>query len=59
MKILLIWKDDYPWDIRVEKMCLSLISFGYEVHILARNVRRRKTFEIIDGEFIIYFPDED
>lgn len=47
MKILLVWKDDYPWDIRVEKICLTLISFGYEVHIAARNVRRKKIFEII------------
>jgi len=49
MKILLVWKDNYPWDIRVEKMGLALISFGHEVHILARNTKGQVTSEKING----------
>ena len=43
--ILYIWDADYPWDVRVEKICRSLISGGYEVHIASRNLKNNPTFE--------------
>jgi glycosyltransferase involved in cell wall biosynthesis len=41
MNILYIWDFDYPWDVRVEKICLSLVEYGYNVHIAARNHKKR------------------
>lgn len=35
-KALYVWKGQYPWDIRAEKICNSLIKNGYEVYLLAR-----------------------
>ncbi len=47
--ILYIWDSDYPWDVRTEKICRSLINHGYEVHIAARNLKRRAVYEKLDG----------
>ena len=46
MKIPYIWDADYPWDIRVEKICQSLVSAGYEVHIASRNLKRNPVYEV-------------
>ena len=48
MKILYIWDADYPWDIRVEKICKSLNKYGYEIHIAARNLKKLIPYELID-----------
>ncbi len=48
-KILYIWKDKYPWDIRVEKFCKSLLNAGYEVLLLARWKGEEKEEEMVDG----------
>ncbi len=45
MKILKIWDADYPWDIRVEKICRALAHQGHEVHLLCRNQRRLSSYE--------------
>jgi glycosyltransferase involved in cell wall biosynthesis len=49
MKIAIVWKNDYPWDIRIEKISKSLSVFGHDVHIIARNIKRDNIEEIIDG----------
>ena len=49
MKILYIWDADYPWDIRVEKICRSLVSAGHEVHIASRNLKRNPIHEEDQG----------
>jgi glycosyltransferase involved in cell wall biosynthesis len=49
VRIALIWKNDYPWDIRVEKISRALKDGGHEVHILARNLNRLRVHEEIDG----------
>ncbi|MCL4779093.1 MAG: glycosyltransferase family 4 protein [Gammaproteobacteria bacterium] len=36
MRILYIFQDEYPWDVRVEKICSSL-SAAHDVHVLCRN----------------------
>lgn len=45
MRILYIWDADYPWDIRVEKICLSLANAGHDLHIAARNIKRQDEYE--------------
>ena len=35
-KILYIWKSEYPWDVRVEKVCKALLKAGHDITILAR-----------------------
>ncbi len=37
MRILYVWDADYPWDVRTEKICLSLTQDGHQVVIAARN----------------------
>jgi glycosyltransferase involved in cell wall biosynthesis len=49
MKILYIWDADYPWDVRVEKICTSLSKHGNEVHIAARNLKKKPSDEKLNG----------
>lgn len=37
IKILYIWKGPFPFEIRIEKICRSLIKFGYDVSVLCLN----------------------
>jgi len=48
-RILYIWDADYPWDVRVEKICTTLARNGYTVHIAARNLKRLPEYEIENG----------
>jgi len=49
MQILYIWDADYPWDVRVKKICQSLHKHGHYVHIAARNLKRLPVYENIEG----------
>jgi glycosyltransferase involved in cell wall biosynthesis len=49
MRILYIWDSDYPWDVRVEKICSSLAKHGHVVHIAARNLKKQPIYENING----------
>ncbi len=49
MNIAKIWKDDYPWDVRVEKVCKALIGGGHNVHLICKNHGRDKIRDNIDG----------
>lgn len=49
MNILYIWDADYPWDIRVEKICNALKNNGHKVHIASRNLKRNATHEEVSG----------
>ncbi len=51
-KILYIWKDVYPWDVRVEKITTSLKKAGNFVLLLARRGDEENADEI-DGNFLI------
>ncbi len=55
MTVCKVWDADYPWDVRVEKVCRSL-SLEYEVHLVSRNTRRRSTYEWNDGFHIHRLP---
>ena len=37
LRIVMVWDGDYPWDVRVEKVCTTLIASGHEVHLVCRN----------------------
>lgn len=52
-KILYIWKSEYPWDVRVEKICKALYCAGHSVTILSRWGGSLPYREAIDGLNII------
>ncbi len=52
MNICMIYQDNYPWDVRVEKIAKVLVQAGHGVHIACRNTRRDKNDERIDGFFV-------
>lgn len=56
MKIGFVWDWDYPWDIRVEKICKSLVGAGHEVHMVCRNSKNQPRKEVIDGIYIHRMP---
>lgn len=41
MKILFLYDGEYPWDIRVEKICNTLLDKSHEVHMVCRNKSRQ------------------
>lgn len=49
MKVLFVWDSDYPWDIRVSKICQTLIKNGEEVHLVCRNKQRKQVEELFEG----------
>jgi glycosyltransferase involved in cell wall biosynthesis len=54
-KVLYIYKSKYPWDVRVEKICKTLLQTGYDVSILARYGGEEKITETIDGINVIRY----
>jgi glycosyltransferase involved in cell wall biosynthesis len=56
MKIGIIWKNDYPWDVRVEKIARSLRAGGHDVCILSANAQGRAGCETLDGLHIRRLP---
>ncbi|THJ19440.1 MAG: glycosyltransferase family 4 protein [Nitrospira sp. CG24E] len=50
-----VWDADYPWDVRVEKVCDSLLK-KHEVHLVCRNSRRRARYEYAEGLHIHRLP---
>jgi len=50
-----VWDADYPWDVRVEKVCRSLRR-AHEVHLVSRNTRRRSRYERYDGIHVHRLP---
>jgi glycosyltransferase involved in cell wall biosynthesis len=55
MTVCKVWDSDYPWDVRVEKVCRSL-GREHEVHLVSRNVKRRETYERHNGLHIHRLP---
>lgn len=49
MRIGLVRDSEYPWDVRVEKICDTLISNGNDVHIICRNETRSADEDIYQG----------
>lgn len=55
-RVLYIWDADYPWDIRVEKICNTLLNQGLEIHIIARNLKGLPRNECLAGIYIHRLP---
>lgn len=55
MIICHVWDADYPWDVRVEKICNSLIK-KHEVHLVCRNSQRRPRYECVNNLHIHRLP---
>lgn len=49
MNILFLWDGEYPWDIRVEKVCNSLLKAGHQIHLVCRNQHARPRDELYRG----------
>ncbi|MBR9871249.1 MAG: glycosyltransferase family 4 protein [Gammaproteobacteria bacterium] len=49
MNIILVYKEDYPWDVRVEKLALALTEQDHSVTIVSRNLEQRPIRET-DGK---------
>lgn len=56
MKIALLWKNDFPWDVRIEKIAYALRDAGHQIFILCANTKRLARHEIIDGVKIRRLP---
>lgn len=56
MKVCKIWDSDYPWDVRVEKICKTLIGANHEVHLVCRNKKRQQTYDLVDGMHVHRLP---
>ncbi len=48
MRICKIYDDDYPWDVRVEKVGRALVEGGHQVALATRNRRRAQRHEYVD-----------
>jgi glycosyltransferase involved in cell wall biosynthesis len=51
-----IWDSEYPWDVRVEKVCATLVEAGHQVHLACRNRRLDPLEEMRDGIRIHRMP---
>lgn len=47
MEYFIIYKEDYPWDVRVEKLALSLVDKGQDVTIVSKNLLQR---DVVDRQ---------
>lgn len=48
MRICQIYDDDYPWDVRIEKVGRALVEAGHQVALATRNRARAQTYEYVD-----------
>jgi len=55
-RVTFVYKEDYPWDVRVEKIVTSLAERGDEVRLLCRNTKGRPRREILQGVEIHRLP---
>lgn len=51
-----IWDADYPWDVRVEKVCDALLEAGHEVHLACRNRAGRPEREMVGALHVHRMP---
>lgn len=56
MNICFVYKEDYPWDVRVEKIITSFHDRGDNVELVCRNLDQRETKDLIDGVRIHRLP---
>jgi len=56
MEVLVVYKEDYPWDVRVEKLAQTLKSAGHSVTVIARNRDQLPTIDENNGIAIRRLP---
>ncbi len=56
MNVIILYKEDYPWDIRVEKIAKSLAGMGHRVTIVCQNLKQLKRSETIGNIDIRRLP---
>ncbi|QFS86924.1 MULTISPECIES: glycosyltransferase family 4 protein [unclassified Marinobacter] len=56
MNIILVYKEDYPWDVRVEKLALALTEQGHSVTIVSRNLEQRPIRETDNNLKLLRLP---
>ena len=49
MRILSVFGEDYPWDVRLHKLLSGFRADGHEIYLVCRNLARRPRSEITDG----------
>jgi len=49
MRICKVWDDDYPWDVRVQKIGRALSAAGHHVALACRNRKRQDPRVELDG----------
>ncbi|MPZ18413.1 MAG: glycosyltransferase [Luteitalea sp.] len=49
MNVCFVYKEDYPWDVRVEKIVKTLAERGHSVTLVANNTARRARHERLDA----------
>ncbi len=49
MNIVGVYGEDYPWDVRVEKLLRGCLGAGHQVRLVCRNLKRRPAVEDADG----------
>jgi len=49
MNIVGVYGEDYPWDVRVEKLLRGCLDAGHRVRLVCRNLKRRSLVEDADG----------
>jgi glycosyltransferase involved in cell wall biosynthesis len=55
-RVLYVWDDEYPWDVRTEKVCAALLEHGCDVHLVARNPRWAPECERLPEGFVHRMP---
>lgn len=53
MNVCFVYKEDYPWDVRVEKIINTLLDKGHSVDLVCQNREQRATREDT-GRFAIH-----
>lgn len=56
MRVLYVWDSEYPWDVRAEKICQTLVNHGHAVVLTARNRRRQPRTETLPEGVVLRLP---
>jgi glycosyltransferase involved in cell wall biosynthesis len=49
MRILAVYGEDFPWDVRLQKILGGFQADGHEIHLVCRNLARRQLAEVVEG----------
>lgn len=54
MSVCYVFQDEYPWDVRVEKIVVSLASHGIPTYVIARNRRGESRHERLQADITVH-----